>query len=52
MQTWMVLMGLQFLAFLITAIVVIVWMKRPNDRYDDMLAESERKAKEQMKKKS
>ncbi len=36
-QTWTVIMGAQLLTFLIAGIMVICWMKRPKDRYDELL---------------
>lgn len=41
MQIWMIMMGFEFLLFALAAVMVIVWMKRPDDVYDEMLREIE-----------
>ena len=44
MQTWMIMMGIQLIIFVICAICVGVWMSRDNDEYDEALARIAEKA--------
>lgn len=37
MQTWMFMMGLQMIIFVICAVWVGVWMRQPKDKYDEAL---------------
>ena len=37
MQTWMFIMGIQMIVFIICAVWVIVWMRKDNDEYDEAL---------------
>lgn len=37
MQTWMFMMGLQMIIFVICAVWVGVWMRQPKDEYDEAL---------------
>ncbi|ADU72006.1 hypothetical protein [Pantoea sp. At-9b] len=41
MQTWVVMMGCEFLLFALAAIMVIIWMRRPDDHLDEMLKKIE-----------
>ncbi|MDF7659006.1 hypothetical protein PUG81_08485 [Erwiniaceae bacterium L1_54_6] len=41
MQTWEIMIGFEFLLFGLAAIIVIIWMRRPDDHLDDMLKEIE-----------
>ncbi|WP_170975335.1 hypothetical protein [Martelella alba] len=42
MKIWAVMMGFEFLLFGVAAIMVIIWMRQPDDHLDDMLKEIER----------
>lgn len=37
MQTWMFMMGLQMIIFVICAVWVGAWMRKPKDKYDEAL---------------
>lgn len=37
MQTWMIMMGIQMIIFVICAVWVGIWMNRPDDEYDEAL---------------
>lgn len=37
MQTWLIMMGLQMIIFVICGVWVGIWMHRSNDEYDDAL---------------
>ncbi len=48
MQAWMIMLGCQFTVVAISAVWVLIWMRRPKDAYDLMLdklnAAAEKKA--------
>lgn len=37
MKTWMFMMGVQMIIFIICAVWVILWMRKDNDEYDEAL---------------
>jgi len=42
MQTWLIMIGMQLLISGVAAVMVIVWMTRPRDRYDELLEQLDR----------
>ncbi len=41
MQTWMIMMGIQLVIFIICAVWVILWMSKDHDEYDAALKQIE-----------
>lgn len=42
MQTWMFMMGIQMIIFVVCAIWVILWMNKGGDEYDKALEDLEK----------
>ncbi|MCI8609725.1 MAG: hypothetical protein HFE73_08790 [Firmicutes bacterium] len=43
MSTWMFMMGIQMIIFVICAVWVITWMRKDHDEYDEALKQIEEK---------
>lgn len=50
MQTWMFMMGIQMLIFIICAVWVGIWMNKKDDKYDKALEDLYQQKIEEMQK--